>query len=286
MPDLPEPMTPADCDLRGYDFMPLFGHRLFRSELYELSNGEEFKVAVKLWWEAWNQCPAGSLPFDDVKLCRLADLGRDIKLWKKMRASVLRGFVLCSDGRLYHRLLCEWALDAFARRVKDRERKRRWRDGKGDGTPPSGPGTGARDETRTETGTSTTRDGDKAEIPRHVRVVSRMRGEDRTGEERKKEDNNLSSLGNPRDLRPDFGTARGPVLPEKPAIPAAVDALVGRVTRNLRGIAYAPGQSPKRSVVEQINALSGQQAGEARGPVEPIRTPEEQLAILRGEQAA
>lgn len=130
---LPAPLTPPDCDLRGYDFMPLFGHRLFRSDLYEQTDGEEFKCAVKLWWEAWNQCPAGSLPDDDAKLARLADLGRDVKTWRKIRESVLRGFVLCSDGRLYHKWLCEWALEAWQRRLRERAKKQKWRDGRGVG---------------------------------------------------------------------------------------------------------------------------------------------------------
>lgn len=257
--DLPPPMTPPDCDLRGYDFMPLFGHRLFRSELYECSSGEEFKVAVKLWWEAWNQCPAGSLPDDDLKLCRLADLGRDTKLWKRMRETVLRGFVLCSDGRLYHRMLSEWALEAFARRVKDRERKRRWRDGKGEGTDQSGPRTGPRDktpqETYQETGTTITEDGDTEEIPRPVRVLSRMRGQERRGEESKKEDSSSSFTRNSREPRPDSGAVR-PLEPgEEPVDPAKVAALVAKTTKELRGVAYAPGWSPARDANEQIAAV-------------------------------
>ena len=34
MTELPAPMSPPECDLRGYDFMPLFGNRLFGSSLY------------------------------------------------------------------------------------------------------------------------------------------------------------------------------------------------------------------------------------------------------------
>jgi hypothetical protein len=123
MPDLPEPMTPADCDLRGYDFMPLFGHRLFGSVFEAHASDAEFRSALRLWWQAWQQCPAGSLPNDDVALSRLADFGRDIRAWLKVKARALHGFTLCTDGRLYHPLLCEQAKLAFERRRKERDRK-------------------------------------------------------------------------------------------------------------------------------------------------------------------
>lgn len=141
MSDLPEPMTPADCDLRGYEFMPLFGQRLFGSHFYSLAlqNPRAGIAAQKLWWEAWQQCPAGSLPDDDFTLCRLADFGADLKAWAKAKAVALHGFIRCTDGRLYHPLLCEHARHAFERRRKERERKAalRSRD-KPQSTPPSG----------------------------------------------------------------------------------------------------------------------------------------------------
>jgi hypothetical protein len=39
----------------------------------------------------------------------------------------LHGFILCDDGRLYHPFLCQQALIAWEKRVKDRERKARSR---------------------------------------------------------------------------------------------------------------------------------------------------------------
>jgi hypothetical protein len=116
MPDpLPEPLTPADCDLRGYEFMPLFGTRLFGSELYALALDKPRAgwAALKLWWEAWQQCPAGSLPSDDKTLCRLADLGTDLRSW-----------------RYYHPILAQEATSAFISRRKERDKKRAQRDAK------------------------------------------------------------------------------------------------------------------------------------------------------------
>ena len=130
----PAPLSPPDCDLRGYDFMPLFGHRLFCGRLYTHCTDAEFRAALRLWWSAWNQVPAGSLPMDDRALATLADFGRDVRAWRRVRARALDGFVACSDGRLYHPLLAREATRAHAGRVRaqrrrndDADRLRRWR---------------------------------------------------------------------------------------------------------------------------------------------------------------
>lgn len=117
---LPDPMTPADCDLRGLEYMPLLGQRLFGSDFNGTASDSEWRAALTLWWAAWTQCPAGSLPDDDAALCRLADLGRDVKTWLKLKDKALHGFVKCSDGRLYHPTLAEQAVIAWDKRQQDR----------------------------------------------------------------------------------------------------------------------------------------------------------------------
>jgi len=72
----------------------------------------------------------------------LADLGRDVKGFRKLKKEALHGFVECDDGRLYHARLSLWALEAWDRRVKERQRKANWRAGK------------QRDKDVPETGTS------------------------------------------------------------------------------------------------------------------------------------
>lgn len=123
-----EPLVPAEVDLTGYPFMPLYGHRLFGSDFNATADDTAWRAGVTLWWAAWNQRPAASLPDDDAILARLAGFGRDIKTWRKCRTAALHGFVLCSDGRLYHRALAPLAIDAWDRRVKERERKEKWRE--------------------------------------------------------------------------------------------------------------------------------------------------------------
>jgi 3D (Asp-Asp-Asp) domain-containing protein len=104
--------------------MPLDVVRLTDSDLFALSTGEEFKAAVTLWCKAWLQIPAASLPDDDRILAHLSGTG---SRWKKLRDMALRGFVKASDGRLYHAVIAEKALEAWKHRLQQRERAaKRW----------------------------------------------------------------------------------------------------------------------------------------------------------------
>lgn len=122
MSEAPAPLTPADCDLRGLAFMPLDVVRLTDSDLVALSTGDEFKAAVLLWAKAWLQVPAASLPDDPRILAHLSGAGTR---WKKVAAMALRGFVRCSDGRLYHPVIAEKAREAWSYRVRQRVRSAR-----------------------------------------------------------------------------------------------------------------------------------------------------------------
>lgn len=152
---LPDPPVPADVDLRGLEYMPLFGNHLFGSQFNSTLDDGAWRAGVTLWWAAWNQKPAGSLPDDDVALAQLAGLGRDVKTWKRVRAHALHGFALCTDGRLYHRFLCDQVLVAWEKRVKERRRKANWRAtkaGTDHGPGPGRPEAVPRDTTGTERG--------------------------------------------------------------------------------------------------------------------------------------
>lgn len=110
---LPDPLTPPDCDLRNFPYMPLFVERIVNSETV---NGDPSaaQAALLLWCRAWHEKPAASVPDDDVALARMAGYGRDVRKWRRVREKgALRGFVLCSDGRLYHPLVAEAALNAW-----------------------------------------------------------------------------------------------------------------------------------------------------------------------------
>lgn len=115
----PEPLVPVEVDISGMDGFLLNVQQLFASELWALSTGDEFKAAVALWGRAWLQVPAGSLPNDERVLAAFSGAGAR---WKKVRAIALRGFVECSDGRLYHKVLCGDVMTAWEKRVAFRKR--------------------------------------------------------------------------------------------------------------------------------------------------------------------
>jgi hypothetical protein len=77
---------------------------------------EQFLPAVLLWAAAWHQVPAGSLPDDDIELTHLAGFGRLVQEWRKVRDGALYGFVKASDGRLYHPVICEKAMECWAKK--------------------------------------------------------------------------------------------------------------------------------------------------------------------------
>ena len=102
-----KPLTPAGCDLRDFPHTPLFRARLFGSAFHARATDAEWRAGVTLWLKSWDQVPAGSLPDDDIELCRLAELARDMKQWRKVRSGSLRGWIVCTDGRLYHPVVAE-----------------------------------------------------------------------------------------------------------------------------------------------------------------------------------
>ncbi len=107
------PLTPPDCDLRDYPFMPLDHGRLFASTFHARASDAEWRAGVTLWCKAFQQVPCGSLPDDEIDLARLAELGRDVKTWRKISKMALHGWIRCSDGRLYHPTVCEKALEGW-----------------------------------------------------------------------------------------------------------------------------------------------------------------------------
>lgn len=116
---LPAPLTPPSCNLSDFQYMELDVRLLRDSRFASTPNAEAFRAGVLLWCAAWHQVPAASLPDDDAELASLAGYGRmsfSVREWKKVRDEALAGFVKCSDGRLYHPVVAEKALIAWAKK--------------------------------------------------------------------------------------------------------------------------------------------------------------------------
>ena len=122
---LPPPLVPAEVVLRDFAFMPLDVQRLRDSDLASDETPEACWAAVLLWCAAWHQIPAGSIPATDswqAKQCGYVSQGRIAPAWKKVRPGALRGWVACSDGRLYHPVVAEKANEAWRQKLAQRWR--------------------------------------------------------------------------------------------------------------------------------------------------------------------
>ncbi|WP_124530068.1 DUF1376 domain-containing protein [Burkholderia sp. Bp8991] len=119
---LPAPLTPRECDLSDFPFMPLEIARLRRSKTWRNAkrNPELAFPLINLWTAAWHEVPAGSLEDDDEVLADLA-MCSPVK-WKRLRDQVLAGWVKCNDGRLYHPTVCEKVRESWEAKLEHRAR--------------------------------------------------------------------------------------------------------------------------------------------------------------------
>ena len=117
---IPEPLVPSEVDLQDFDYMPLYGDRLFKSDTWLLCDADEKVAALQLWWRAWHEEPVGSLPNNDRLLADGAGYGVAVKAFLAVKANAMRGWILCSDGRLYHPVVASIALDVWAKKTRKR----------------------------------------------------------------------------------------------------------------------------------------------------------------------
>jgi hypothetical protein len=120
---LPAPLTPEDCNLQDFAFMPLDVARLRDSDMAAYESPEACWAAVLLWSAAWHQVPAASLPDDDRFLAKAAGYGRVVKEWANVREGALHGWIKCADGRLYHPVVAEKALESWKAKVHHQWKK-------------------------------------------------------------------------------------------------------------------------------------------------------------------
>ena len=119
MADTIKPPIAADLDVRKFPFMPLDCKRLLHSDFLWSVNDAEFRAAILLWTSAWHQVPAGSLPNNDRTLATMCGFSRSdagLAEFAAVKKGALYGFKLASDGRYYHPVIIERAIEA-ARRI-------------------------------------------------------------------------------------------------------------------------------------------------------------------------
>ena len=113
---LPAPLVPAGVDLTDFPYMPLNIRRLLKSETWieAADNPKVGHALMCLWCESWQQIPCGSLPNNEKMLAQFAMCAP--RVWSKIREKALEGWILCSDGLLYHPVVSEKALETWEKK--------------------------------------------------------------------------------------------------------------------------------------------------------------------------
>lgn len=237
---LPSPLTAVDCDCTDLDGFMLNTERLMASELVALSSHEVVAAALFLWCRAWKQRPAASLPDDDRVNAAFSKL--PLAKFRKLKDEILRGFVKCSDGRLYHRVLSEEATGAYERklafqkrRAADAKRLAEWRKNQ----------RATHDETHSETA---------PETPSETRFVQEGQGQGQDRDQERKKD---AAAPPPEVVSPKDRLWRDGI--------EAIGALAKKPPSEFRGVV---GRWLKTSTTEQVlEAIAKAQAEKAIDPV-------------------
>lgn len=137
--------------------MPLDIQRLRRSKawLKAKRNPALGFYMINLWTASWHEVPAASLENDDEVLADLAVCDPDV--WEQVKADVMRGWIKCSDGRLYHPVVAEKARESWDSKVAYRDRMKAARDAK---AAKKSPKTGSGIDSMTGTDTDSNTDSD------------------------------------------------------------------------------------------------------------------------------
>jgi hypothetical protein len=114
-------LVPAEVDLRNFLRMPLQVGRLLGSDTWMAASDDPRlgHALMSLWAAAWQQVPAGSLPNLDASLQRFS-LCPTAEEWQRIKQRALSGWRLATDGRLYHPVVCEMALECWLVKLQAR----------------------------------------------------------------------------------------------------------------------------------------------------------------------
>lgn len=210
MTDLPAPLVPAEVDLRDFSWMPIEIHRLRRSKAWLICKRkpELGFYMLNLWTAAWHDTPSASLEDDDDVLADLAMC--EPSKWPKVREQVLRGWIKCSDGRLYHPVVADLARGAWTQKQAQRlrtEAARQAREQK-------------RQQAMQQSGASATTDNAAKTVAISVTEhVTASNGTEQTGEGPERRGTGDSGIP------PSAGAAAPPGPPPNPPPPSAVDTI-------------------------------------------------------------
>lgn len=170
---MPDPPYPKATKANGYrpevDWQRIRGSKTWRLCAPDMRNN-----LLRLWLESWNEVPAGSWENDDEIIASAIDM--PARLFAAHRDQLMRGWVLHSDGRLYHATVTEMVLAMLSKRRSSAERVAKHREKKQEVADnvtryqhvsnaqeqETGTGTGTGEEAKASLSASATAGGDRA----------------------------------------------------------------------------------------------------------------------------
>lgn len=119
------PPYPEDVRARGFLF-ELDWELVEQSNTWVLCPLDQRPWLLMIWACAWKSSPCGSWPADDDLIA--ARVGMPVRQFRAHRDILMRGWKLATDGRLYHDTVTVFVLRMCAKRVKDAQKVRAYRD--------------------------------------------------------------------------------------------------------------------------------------------------------------
>jgi hypothetical protein len=147
------PPYPADTRAKGWRFEVDY-ERVLQSDTWALASARQRPLLLMLWFVAWQQTPAGSLPDSDDLIA--ARIGMTTDEFAQGKPILMRGWWKASDGRIYHAAVTEIVLEMVERKSRETQRKANYRTRIKAGA--SGEMSHGTDAGQTRTGTGQTRE--------------------------------------------------------------------------------------------------------------------------------
>ncbi len=176
--ELPEPPYPPETRANGWQ--PAFDvQRIQTSDTWTLAEDDERPWLLRIWLEAWQSTPVGSMPSDRRLFARR--IGCKRAFLDAHAEILLRGWVLHTDGLLYHAYITEQVLGMVTTRRKSADKVRAWRqkkasaqhEVKADVTGNTGDGNGYLPVSNRQDRTGQDRTGLRGDSPESVRARER-----------------------------------------------------------------------------------------------------------------
>ncbi len=122
--ELPDPPYPEDTKANGW--RPEFDiRRIKASRTWRLAGADTRNALLRLWLECWENIPVGTWPDDSEVIAISIDVSVD--WFEGHRKRLMSGWVMHSDGNLYHPYITEMVLGMLGKRRSSAERKARSR---------------------------------------------------------------------------------------------------------------------------------------------------------------